>query len=252
MAETDKAPGSPSLLFFFITTTIYSILSYYTKSSKNRLMLTGVYFLIVVLVQYYLNLGVATAICGVPQYGTAAMVTFVPWVIMFGLLKVALTAFPGWLAPFSNTFGYLIASLAGLKSTLSKILAPQGEKKGSSATLLNNIYSDPSLMLNELTMQNIETWWQNMSNSDLLSAKASDFKEDLISLVRMKNIVSEYIWFLLTGTLISSVSYNYTVGTSCVLTPDEISIRSEKLRKAADEHLKNEKKKQEEVYTTSE
>ena len=252
MAKTDQAPGSPSLLFFFILTTLYSILSYFTKNSKNRLMLTGVYFLVIVLVQYYLNLGVATAICGVPQYGTAAMVTFVPWVIMFGLLKVALTAFPGWLSPFSNTFGYLIAKLAGLKETLHNILAPVGDRKGSNASLLNEIYSDPSLMLNEITLENVDSWWQNMSKANLLNSNASSYKDDLISLVRMKNIVSEYIWFLLTGALISSVSYNYTVGTSCQLTSDEIASRAEKLRADSDANLKKEEQKNDMVYTTNE
>ena len=32
--------------------------------------------------------------------------------------------FPGWSAPFSNTFGYGIAMLAGLNDTMNDIIEP--------------------------------------------------------------------------------------------------------------------------------
>ena len=36
-----------------------------------------------------------------------SLISFTPWVFIFGLLITVLKFFPGWKAPFSNTFGYL-------------------------------------------------------------------------------------------------------------------------------------------------
>jgi hypothetical protein len=38
-------------------------------------------------------------------------VTLIPWLMLFGVLHLFLMIFPGWMAPFANTFGYLVAKL---------------------------------------------------------------------------------------------------------------------------------------------
>jgi len=45
--------------------------------------------------------------------------------MIFGILNLLLLTLPGWLAPFSNTFGYAIAKLAGLSDLMNEILRPK-------------------------------------------------------------------------------------------------------------------------------
>ena len=42
-----------------------------------------------------------------------------------------------------------------------------------------------------------------------------NLKQQLLGFVRLKDIVAEYIWYMLTGGLVTSVGYNYVVNASC-------------------------------------
>ena len=210
--------SSPSVLFFIGITAVYSAMQYFATSAGMRMAATLIYFLVVIVVQFFLNLGVANQLCGTPQYGTAALVTFIPWFFIFGLLKVVLTVFPGWLGPFSNTLGYGVASLAGLRNTLDSILAPKITSAGSTkkaTDALEHIYADPSLLINEITPQNFDSFWETMKGGHLFRQGAEAHRGALLKLVRLKNIVAEFLWFVLAGSLVASVSFNYMVNTTC-------------------------------------
>ena len=43
----------------------------------------------------------------------------------------------------------------------------------------------------------------------------TDLKEQLKSIVKSKYITAEYIWYMLAGTLVTSISYNYLVNIGC-------------------------------------
>ena len=47
-------------------------------------------------------------LCGSSQTKTAILFTFLPWLLVFGGLNIALLLFPSWLMPFSNTIGYFL------------------------------------------------------------------------------------------------------------------------------------------------
>ena len=42
-----------------------------------------------------------------------------------------------------------------------------------------------------------------------------DAKVQLFKLLKIKDYVAEYIWYLLAGILVSSVTYNYIVNVGC-------------------------------------
>jgi hypothetical protein len=239
------------MLFFVILTTLYSALTYFSKTQTIRMMWTAIYFLLLISIQFYLNLGVTAGICGSPQYGTAAMVTFIPWTLIFGGLKALLTIFPGWLSPFANTIGYLITRLAGLHGTLGNVLASSGGKPSTSGTL-QDIYDDPSLLINEVTPQNFDSWWSSMKTGGLLKAGASGYQDRMKQLVRLKEVIAEYVWFLLTGALVTSISFNYTVNTSCNLSADVIQQRSAELTAQSARTAQAASSEQRRVYSTTE
>ena len=56
------------------------------------------------------------------------------------------------------------------------------------------------------------------------SANEEDYNT-LKSYITLKNDISEYIWYMLTGGLVTSVSYNYIVNSGCKQSVDEMKKR---------------------------
>ena len=133
-------PGLP-LMLFSITTTIYYIIKYNSEESTNTIYFC-VYILFIILSQFFINLTVTKSICGSNQWETAFYVTIAPWGIIFGFLYIALQTFPSWLMPFSNTFGYLLVSLAGLSDITDKLFKKTEEVNGVDLGLLERNKND--------------------------------------------------------------------------------------------------------------
>jgi len=235
------ADPTASIVFFLALTLAYSIFKYYTKSPKTMQIWTIIYFLVLIVVQFFINVGLSNEICGSEQYTLALKQTVIPWVFVFGLLNILLMTFPNWLNPFSNTIGYLFAYITGVNGFLKEILKDRktldlGPKQAEIITAINNVYDDKSLLINSITSSNLILWWESMKNGGLL--KQGVGTEQFVKLeqyIKMKTIISEYIWFALTGMLVTSISYNSIVNSGC-------SESAEEMAKRHDEYVDNEKK----------
>ena len=75
------------------------------KSYRNT-MLFGAYVLIIIIGQFFINLNLTAQMCHKAQGYQTLTITVVPWMVIFGVFNLLLSFFPGWLKPFSNTFGY--------------------------------------------------------------------------------------------------------------------------------------------------
>jgi hypothetical protein len=202
---------------------------------KGYMLYFVVYLFLLIGGEFFINFSLAKAMCGSAQLGPAIFITFIPWIIIFGLLNVALFLFPGWKSPFSNTFGYGVTRLFGINDVLNNILKPQNtNSKDPNSVALEHIYSDRSLLINEIDPENFEDFWKGMSS--LFNPNAANFKEKLHDLVRLKDIVAEYIWYMLTGVLVTSVGYNYIVNSGCSQSVKEMQKRHK-------EYEENEQKK---------
>jgi hypothetical protein len=226
---TSPNPAS-ALMWFFIVTTIFSIAEY--KSPDNTTALTGVYILLLIVGEFFVNLSLTNAMCGEKQWGTAFNVTLVPWVVIFGLLKLMLSMFPGWKRPFSNTFGYGVALMSGLTPLVREIFKAQveGHADGTATEkALGYIYRDQSLLINEIGPEkyDFDNFWDSMKgamNADVHQQgkgaaedanNPNNLYNKLYSLIRLKDVTAEYIWYMLTGALVTSISYNYLVNVGC-------------------------------------
>lgn len=226
-----------SLILFILLTLAYSIIYYFV----NNIGVTVVYFALIFISQFFLNLALTDQICGFKQPALAFTTTLVPWTVIFGSLKVMFMMFPGWKAPFSNTFGYLAARVAGIKTAFNAILPSKISNKA-----LQAIYEDNSLMINEITPANFENFWSKMQSSGMLSASVTpDAKNALFKLVRMKDIVAEFVWYLLAGVLISSITFSYISNSKCKRSAEFMKQQHDEWKKNAD---KDEKKKKDKVY----
>jgi hypothetical protein len=219
------------LWFFIFLTIIYSVIRYKVTERKSSIIWGIAYLCVLVIGMFYTNLALTKKMCGSPQTGTAIMVTTIPWAVVFGLLGLMLLVFPGWLSPFSNTIGYLFAKLAGVGTLMDKIIAPKDVTTDTAGTTkaaaeaLEQIYSDKSLIVNQLTEENFGGFWSKMSSAGLFNKGADAYKTALLNVVRLKNVVAELVWALLSGGLAISISNSYILGTACEKSAKEMMRR---------------------------
>ena len=274
MAELSS---SVAIIFFLV---LFGGYAYY-KYKKNGVLSGGItflFFLVLIIGEYFINLAMSKDICGFDQEKTALIATVLPWFIVLGALKAALIVFPGWLTPFSNTFGYIfVSAVTDLKDVFGAILTPQfdlappkdggggggAQKGGGDSTgglqdsadvpedsvknkqdigrALEQIYTDQAILLNELSLDNLDRFWDSFKESKLIrpSAKVEDL-EKIRKFLILKSIVGEFIWLVLCGMLVVSISYNYLLNMGCTFTPEQQKIRAQVLKEAQDAAKKKE------------
>jgi len=259
-----EVSSSVAIFYFFAVFLAYS----YYKYTKNGEISPGInilIFLILVIGEGFINLGISTGICqGAAQPYSALVATILPWFLVLGLLKMLLVMMPGWLIPFENTFGYLFVSIVtDLKEVFNDILAPQynldpskkvqgggagpgagGAGPGGEGELLEKmqkrdigraleqIYSDQSILLNELNLENLDAFWKGFSESHLIKPGKEESKDKIKKFILLKSIVGEFVWLILTGFLVVSISYNYLLNIGCTYTKEQQQARADALAKA--------------------
>ena len=257
--------SSSVAIFYFIA--IFLAYSYY-KYTKNGEISPGInilIFLILVIGEGFINLGISSGICqGAAQPSSALIATILPWFLVLGLLKVLLAIMPGWLIPFENTFGYLFVSIVtDLKDVFNDILTPQynldpakkvqgggggggiaagggggeGEllekmQKRDIGRALEQIYSDQSILLNELNLENLDAFWKGFTESSLIKPDKEESKDKIKKFILLKSIVGEFVWLILTGFLVVSISYNYLLNIGCRYTKEQQQARTAALAKS--------------------
>jgi hypothetical protein len=222
-----------SIFVYIGVTAVYFVMKYMFPDKST--ILFAIYFILILVSQFILNIYLAKQMCNSPSnVGTAAVATIIPWVLIFGLLNLLLTMFPGWLAAFSNTIGYAIASVFGVSSLFTeKLLNDTGKAKDKDAFIvIKNILSDPSTVINTLNTDNLVGFWNKSISVELfkdglkqvddnVTAESSPLFFELKQYIILKDLISYFIWYLLTGILITSISYNYMLTIPCVQTPKQ-------------------------------
>jgi hypothetical protein len=174
-----------------------------------------------------------------------------------------LNIFPGWLIPFSNTIGYGIAKIAGLGDLSSDLfIKPEDFKEDKDRELkmtIEKIYNDRSQIINRIKYDESkgdnQDFWKKIKTIivDKIPAGSKyesldEMKKQFVGFLRLKDIVAESIWFIITGLLVTSISYNYLLNIGCKKTVQEMQNTSKKYSediKVAD----NDKIKSERLYT---
>jgi hypothetical protein len=238
-----------SIFVYIGLTAVYFTMKYMMPERSTALFV--IYFILILISQFILNIYLAKQMCNSPSnVGTAAIATIIPWVLIFGLLNLLLTMFPGWLAAFSNTIGYAVASIVGVSSLFTEKLLNVGTPPNKDAfKVIQNILSDPSTIINTLNDENIVNFWNKSVDRNVqlfrnglkpiedINANNSPLFYELKKYIMLKNLVSYFIWYLLTGILITSISYNYMLTVPCIQSPKQA-------RAAAAQFLANKKNAQ--------
>ena len=152
---TPTPDPAAAMLFFFIVTSIHCVIGILMGggTTMQNIIMKLSYILFVIIGEYFINLNLSNSMCGVKQWRSTLFITIVPWLLIFGTMQLFITIFPGWMSPFSNTFGYLVAKLMGLPELMKLIVVPQGTGEVERALL--NVTTDDSLLINQFSTESV-------------------------------------------------------------------------------------------------
>ncbi len=258
--NTFKPDPFASMIFFFIVTAVYCIITIFMGigSTMKQIIMKACYILFIIIGEFFINLNLSYSMCGVFQWQSILTITIIPWLFIFGVLHLFLTMFPGWLSPFSNTFGYLVVKLMGLPQLMKENILNNNSDSttaGNNETVkaILNINTDQSLLINQMypdaeitestdttsdnrtrtikVRKTFDKTWKNLVDAkifkqfDISMDEDIKYKDKLYKFVEMKHTVSEFIWNILAGFLVTSVSYNYIINIGCKKSVQEMKKR---------------------------
>ena len=244
-----------SLLLFIITTIIYFVfpsigkpqltLDYLsTDQSKinfyNKHMISLAFYLgAVVVTQLFLNIGYLMTKCGGSldkNIGAAAIFTFIPWVLIFGILLLVLMIFPGFKSAFSDVIGYFVVAERAndifgsilIGTDLNEMIEKSEniEKKREltqAAEAIVKICGNKSILINQINTDNFLEIWNILK--PLMtpgSFEKTEIKQNLLDLVVLKDNIGEAFWYVYTAILISSIVYYNLASRGCVKSVDQL------------------------------
>jgi len=230
-----------NIVTFLLTTLFYYLaikpsLSYdtlldakkYQDFIKSSYLYLAVYLLLVIVIQFIVNASIISTTCGgniTENMGAAGIFTFIPWTLIFGVLILVLSIYPGFKSAFSDVIGYfyvagsankVLTELLVDKNIQSKInndnTKTQEEKQvmQNSADAIIKICGNMSILINQIVPTNFNEYWniltplmkpQYQSNGPDTEIK----KKELFELVVTRDNVGEAMWFIYTGILLTSI-----------------------------------------------
>jgi len=215
----------------------------FKKYTSSGYVSLAIFVLLVVVSQFLLNVSSITNNCGgsiSENIGPAGLLTFFPWLLIFGVVIMVLTLYPGFKSAFSDVIGYFYVS-----SSANKILAEllidkdiqdklnsdntsspaQKNAMQDAAEAIIKICGNSSILINQIVPVNFDKYWnvlkplmkdkyQNMSSPETV-----DIKNKLFELVVSRDNVGEAMWFLYTGLLVTSLVQLNISNRGCVSSP---------------------------------
>lgn len=253
LSQEDGAPSpTKSMIFFFTISILYLILNIYNiissssiesvvQNSNNNIFI-GAYVVILIIGMFLINLGISKRLCASNDidYNNVFFATFLPWIIIFGILYFLLEIFSGWVRPFSNTIGYFIISFLGTEKILKEMLNKDDNTVTKAIEKIDNNISE---FINEFDVTHTEyiefikkLQAENLTKSSALNTNGISLNEiELFKLVNIKHLIGKVVWYFLAGTLISAISYNNIINQQCNRTKESTNDQINELYEDEDE-----------------
>ena len=230
-----------NIIIFLLTTLFYYIalkpsLSYntlldptkYKEYAQNNYMYLAIYLLLVMILQFMSNTAIISATCGgnlTENMGSAGVLTFLPWTLIFGVIVLILSIYPGFKSAFADVIGYFYVSSSANK-ILTELLIDKNiqqkidsdstmspEKKKSmqsAADAIIKICGNTSILINQMVPSNFNEYWNILTplmktQYQTEGEETNDIKNRLFELVVTRDNVGEAMWFMYTGLLLTSI-----------------------------------------------
>lgn len=234
-------------------------------------MYLAIYVLLVILIQFIVNSSIIANTCGgniTENMGAAGVLTFLPWILIFGVLVLILTVYPGFKSAFSDVVGYYYVSSSANK-LLTELLVNQDiekkmsedetltpEKKAaleSAADAIIKICGNTSILINQIVPSNFEQYWSILTplmKDKYKGGNGEQMKNDLFELVVTRDNVGEAMWYIYTGLLLTSIVQLKITTRGCATNPKTMEANYQKFLEE-EQKAKQENEKASTTYTIS-
>ncbi len=250
-----------------LTYDIISVPETYTSFVSSNYMYLGVYLLLVLMIQFIVNASIITTTCGGSineNMGAAGAFTFIPWLLIFGVIVIVLVIYPGFKSAFSDVIGYYYVSTKA-NELLVELLASQGvdtpttpttaptttptskgqtggtkEELQKAADLILKICGNTSILINQMVPSNFDSYWKllnplkkekyQMKNGDEISNDAQQLKKQLFELVVTRDTIGEALWYIYTGLLLTSIVQLKITSRGCATNPQTMEANYAKFK----------------------
>jgi len=259
-----------------LTMEILSDASLYKAYTKSTYFMLCVYFLSVLLVQFGINSSAMINKCGgsVSQnIGFAGLMTFLPWILIFGLVLVVLIIFPGFKGAFSDVIGYFYVS-SKANALLTDLLmdtnvydkidkvdaAPQvspdpnpvqmpvqeirgGDPKKKAlqdvADVIIKLCGNMSIIINQIVPSNFLQYMEVLK--PLMKPKYESNpvlllakEQELLDIVSTRDNIGEAFWYTYTAILLISITQYNILSRPCAQDSATMQAKHEKFLKEQD------------------
>lgn len=247
-----------NIVTFLLTTLFYYMalkpkLSYdilndqqkFSAYTSNSFIYLAVYILLVIVVQFMVNASIITSTCGgsiTENIGSAGIYTFLPWILIFGVLVVVLTIYPGFKSAFSDVIGYYYVSTSANKILTDLLIdkniqskldadttmsASKKEAMQSAADAIIKICGNTSILINQIVPMNFNNYWNILTplmkdQYKSGSPEAESMKSKLFDLVVTRDDVGEAMWYMYTGILLTSIVQLKISTKGCTSSPQTL------------------------------
>jgi hypothetical protein len=218
---------------------------------SNSYMFLAIYIVLVILIQFMVNSSIISSTCGgniTENMGAAGIMTFLPWILIFGVLVLVLTIYPGFKSAFSDVIGYYYVSSSANKLLTDLLVNTDIEKKmaedpnmtpdkkaglESAADTIIKICGNTSVLINQIVPSNFEQYW-NILKPLMKDAYQKDGPEtekmqnDLFDLVVTRDNVGEALWYIYTGLLLTSIVQLKITSRGCTSNPQTMEANYQK------------------------
>lgn len=232
----------------------------YNTYIQNNYVYLGIYLLLVMVVQFTVNTSILSNTCGgklTENLGAAGVLTFIPWLLIFGVIIIVLLLYPGFKAVFADVIGYfyvsgdannLITELlvnrdlnASLENTEEAVDVNAKKKLEDAADAIVKICGNTSILINQIVPENFDSYWEILK-----PLMKPQFQEDmtkksqLFDIVMTRDNIGEAMWYIYTGILLTSIVQLKITTRGCKSSPAT-------MEKNYQAYLKKEKESQAEV-----
>jgi hypothetical protein len=206
----------------------------------------GIYFMAVLVFQLAINMSTLESKCGggwPANLGYAVLITFGPWLAMFGILIAVMINFPGMKSAFSDVIGYYAVSNSANK-LLAELLvdtdindkikqASDGtdetkqQAMQDAAEAVMKMVGNISILINQIVPSNFMSYWKTliplMKNPQ--AADLAEKQQALLDIVVLRDNIGEACWYIYTAILLISIIGYKIVNKACEVDPKVANAR---------------------------
>jgi hypothetical protein len=249
--------------------TLYKNKEEYKNYISSSYMYLAIYVLLVILIQFMVNSSIIATNCGgniTENMGAAGVLTFLPWILIFGVLVLILTVYPGFKSAFSDVVGYYYVSGSATKVLTELLVNKDIEKKltedpnmthekkialESAADAIIKICGNTSILINQIVPSNFDQYWSILKplmkeKYQIESPETDKIQNELFELVVTRDNVGEAMWYIYTGLLLTSIVQLKITNRGCSTNPKTMEANYQKFLEQ-EQKAKEEKEKSETI-----